>query len=185
MSVYYPTNNCGGGAVAQYTCNPCPEYEYSRIRSIAFVKNSVSFSNPSSPTEWDTAIGAGDAIIIWATQGSYDGGTSVELPGFGDAEFVNGGASHILTYKDASVSDNCDFYNSIRSNTEYTVWFRTSSKIWAAGTPVSVTPKMPIADDLKAVLAYEVTVKWSNPDLPCGYDIPDGIFTNCYIPIVV
>jgi hypothetical protein len=184
MSVYYPTSTCGGGAIPQYTCNPCPDYEYGRVRSIAFVKNSVSFTDPTSHIEWNTALGAGNAIVIWATQGNYDGGTSQELPGFGDAEFVNGGVSHVVVYKDASTTDNCDFYNSIKNSTEYTMWFRTSTKIWSAGAPVNITPKMPIADDLKSVVTYEVTVKWQNADLPCPYDIPDGIFENCYIPIV-
>ncbi len=83
MSVYYPASNCGGGAIPQYSCNPCPEYEYSRIRSIAFVKNTFSFTDPSDPTEWNTGLGNGDIIVIWATSGTYDGSTIEELVGFG------------------------------------------------------------------------------------------------------
>ena len=184
MSVYYPASNCGGGAIPQYTCNPCPTYEYSRIRSIAYVKNTFSFTDPEDPTEWNTGLSNGEIFVLWATSGNYDGGQAVELVGFGDSEFVNGGISHVLTYKDPNTTANCDFYNAIKDSTDYTVWFRTSTKIWEAGAPVTITPKMPVADDLKAVLTYEVTLKWQNSNLPCPYEIPDGIFSECYIPIV-
>lgn len=181
MSIYYPASNCGGGAIPAYTCNPCPDYAYGRVRSIGFVKNSFSFTDPSDPTEWNSALASGDAIVIWAVSGTYDGGTATDLPGFGDAEFVSGGISHVLTYRDPSVVDNCDFYNAIKDSTDYTVWFRTSSKIWGAGAPVNISAKMPVADDLKSVITYEVTLKWQNPSLPCPYDIPDGIFDTCFI----
>lgn len=184
MSVYYPASNCGGGAIPQYSCNPCPEYEYSRIRSISYVKNTFSFTDPSDPTEWNTGLGNGDIIVIWATSGTYDGGTIEELVGFGDAETQNGGSTHILTYKDPNSTTNCNFYNAIKNSSDYTIWFRTSSKIWGAGAPVTITPKIPVADDLKAVLTYEVQVKWQNSSLPCPYDTPDGIFDQCYVPIV-
>ena len=184
MSVYYPASNCGGtGSIPTYSCNPCPEYEYSRIRSVAFVKNTWSFTDPSDSTEWDAALTAGAAIVIWATSGSYDGSTIDELVGFGDAETQNGGATHVLTYKDPNSTTNCDFYNAIKQSSDYTVWFRTSSKIWGAGAPVTITPKLPVSDNLKDVLTYEVTVKWQNASLPCPYDTPDGIFNQCYIPL--
>ena len=184
MSVYYPASNCGGGVIPQYSCSPCPNYEYGRIRSVAIVKNTFSFTDPEDPTEWNTGLANGDITVLWATAGNYDGGTVTELPGFADSEFVNGGISHILTYRDPNVVENCDYYNAIKESNDYTLWFRTSSKIWEAGAPVTITPKIPIADDLKSVMTYEVTVKWQNPNLPCPYSIPDGIFSECYVPIV-
>ena len=183
MSVYYPASNCGGGAIPKYSCNPCPDYEYSRIRSIAFVKNNYSLTDPSNPTQWNTALSTNNAIVLWSTSGTYDGGTTEEIVGFGDSETINGATTHILTYKDPNVVENCDFYNAIKDSSDYTVYFRTSSKIWAAGAPVTITPKMPVADDLKGVLTYEVQLKWVSPDLPCGYNIPDGIFDTCYIDL--
>lgn len=184
MSVYYPSGNCGPGEIPQYTCTPCGDYEYSRIRSMAFVKTSFSFTDPSDPTEWNTALAAGDAIVLYAVSGSYDGGSTTESPGFGDQETINAGTTHVITYRDPNVADNCDFYNAIKYSSQYTAWFKTSSKIWSADAPVTITPKAPVTDDIKAVMAYEVTVKWSNPDMPCPYDIPDGIFDQCYVPIV-
>jgi len=188
MSVYYPSGNCGGAAIPDYTCSPCgSSYEYGRIRSIAFVKSNYSIADPSNPTQWNTAIATGNAIVIWATSGNYDSATE-ELVGFGDAETVNGGITHTLVYKDPNVQvdnaqGNCDFYNAIKDSSEYTVYFRTSSRLWAANAPVTISPKMPVADDLKSVLTYEVTVKWQNSSLPCSSAVPDGIFDTCYVPV--
>lgn len=183
MSVYYPSGCSAGNTVPTYSCSPCPEYEYGRIRSIAFVKNSFSFTDPTSAAEWTTGIENEDIVVIWETQGSYDGGTTSELTGFGDREFTNGGTTHVLTFKDPNYSENCDFYNAIRNSSDYTIAFRTSSKVHLAGAPVTITPKNPVADDLKSNVVWEATVKWQNPDSPCPYETPAGIFGRCYIPL--
>jgi hypothetical protein len=180
-SIYYPTADCNPGGIPLYTCNPCPDYEYGRIRSVAFVKNTYTFVNPESAVEWSTAIQNGDAIVIWETQGNYDGGTTSELPGFGDRELTNGGTSHIAVYKDPNYDVNCDFYNAIRNSSDYSFVYRTSSKIHFANAPATITPKNPVGDDLKSNVVWEVTVKWQNPDSPCPYDAPDGIFEECYV----
>ncbi len=185
MSVYYPSDSgCGsGGAIPTYSCNPCPSYEYGRIRSVAFIKNTFSFTDPTSPTEWTTGIDNGDIIVIWQTQGSYDGGTTSELAGFGDSEFTNGGTSHVLNFKDPNYLENCDFYTQIKYSSEYTIAFRTSSAVHLANAPVTITPKNPVADDLKSNVVWDVTAKWQNPDSPCPYTTPAGIFDRCYIPL--
>lgn len=181
MSLYYPSSACGGGTIADYACNPCPEYEYGRIRSIAFVKNTFTFTDPTSSTEWTTGVNNGDIIVIWKTSGTYDGGTTAELVGFGDSATENGNTTHVLTFKDPNYADNCDFYNSIKGSSDYTTAFRTSSQIHLAGAPVTITPKNPIADDINSVVTWEIQLKWTNPDSPCPYDTPSGIFDRCYI----
>lgn len=188
MSVYYPSDSgCGtGGVVPTYSCNPCPAYEYGRIRSAAFIKISylgALLIDPTNPTIWTTGVDNLDIIPIWQTQGSYDGGTTSELAGFGDSEFVNGGTSHILNFKDPNYLENCDFYNQIKYSSEYTVAFRTSSAVHIAQAPVNITPKNPVADDLKSNVVWDVTVKWQYADSPCPFTTPAGIFDRCYIPL--
>lgn len=179
--IYYPTSNCGeSGVIPDYTCSPCPAYEFGRVRSIFYKKTSYDFVDPTDPTEWTTAIENKDVIVLWETQGTYDGGTTEELAGFGDRETTNGGTTHILTYKDPNYSDNCDFYNAIKTSNEYEAGFRTSSKIHFTDAPVTITPKNPIADDLKSIVVWEVQLKWQNSNSPCPYDTPEGTFENCY-----
>jgi len=183
MSVYYPSGCGPSQTIPTYSCSDCPEYEYGRIRSVFFYKNSFSFTDPTNPTEWDAGISNEDIIVIWETQGSYDGGTTSELTGFGDREFTNGGTSHVLTYKDPNYAENCDFYNAMRGSSNYSFGYRTSSKIHLSGAPVTATPKNPVQDDLKSNVVWEVVVKWQNADSPCPYDTPEGIFDSCYIPL--
>lgn len=181
MSLYYPASDCGGSTVPAYACNPCPSYEYGRIRSVAFIKNSFTFTDPTSTAQWTTGVNAGDIIIVWKTQGSYDGGVTSEQVGFGDSATVNGNTTHTLVFKDPNYADNCDFYNAIKGSSDYTIAFRTSSQIHLAGAPVTITPKNVIADDINSVVVWEVQVKWTNPDSPCAYTTPASIFDLCYI----
>lgn len=187
MSIYYPSSNCGGGSIPDYYCNPCLDssvIEYGRVRSIALIKNTyinTLLANPSSSSVWSTGINNADIIVIYATQGSYDGGTVQELTGFADSVTYNGNTTHILTYRDPFSASNCDFYNAIRNTTDYTIAFRTSTQVWFAESPVTFTPKNPVADDIQSAMSWEVQCKWQNPDSPCGYPTPAGIFDNCYI----
>jgi hypothetical protein len=187
MSIYYPSSSCGGGSIPDYYCNPCLDssvIEYGRVRSIALIKNTyinTLLANPTSSAVWSTGINNADIIVIYQTQGSYDGGTTSELTGFGDSVTYNGNTTHILTYKDPFAADNCDFYNAIRNSTDYTIAFRTSTKTWFAEEPVTFTPKNAVADDIASAMAWEVQCKWQNSDSPCGYTTPVGIFDNCYI----
>ena len=183
MSVpYYPSGNCGStGSIPAYACSPCPTYEYGRIRSIALIKNSFTFIDPTKASEWSAGITAGNIVVIWETQGTYDGGSTSELAGFGDRETTNGGTKHTLTFKDPNYKDNADYYNAIRGTSEYTLAYRTSNLVHLIGEPVTFTPKNPVQDDTKSNVVWEVQAVWSSPDSPVPYATPIGIFDRCYI----
>lgn len=184
MSIYYPSSDCSAGAVPDYTCNPCPTYEYGRIRSIALIKSSyldTLLADPTNTTLWTTGVDNGSVVIIYKTQGTYDGGSTTELTGFGDAATFNGNTTHTLTYKDPNYSDNCDFYNAIKDSQEYTIAYRTSSKVHFSDAPVTLTPKNPVQDDINAVQVWEVQAKWTNPSAPCPYNYPSAVFDTCFV----
>ena len=181
MAIYYPDSNCGGGEIPVYSCNPCPDYEYGRVRSVAYVKNTFSFTDPTSPAQWAAGILADDIIVVWQTKGLYDGGVTAELVGFGDSITINGNTTHTLTYDDPNYKENCDFYNAIKFSQEYYGVFRTSTQIHLTGAPITVTPKNPVADDINSVVTWNVTWKWTNPDSPCAFNTPAGIFDSCYV----
>lgn len=184
MSIYYPTSTCSGGEIPSYNCNPCPVYEYGRIRSLAFIKTSYVSSilvDPTDASVWSTGINSGDIVVVWKCSGSYDGGTTTELTGFGDSATFNGNTTHIATVNDPNYLENCDFYNAIRNSEEYTIAYRTSSSIHIAETPVTISPKNPVADDINSVVTWNLTLKWTNAESPCPYTTPVGIFDQCYI----
>ena len=177
VALYYPSCST---SISDYSCSPCPPRENARVRSVAFVKASYTWTNQSSSSEWATAIQNQNAIVIWQTQGNYDASVT-ELTGFGDTPFYNGNGTHTLTFKDPNAAANVDFYNDITGSQEYTVVYRTSSYIWFAVKPVIVTPKAPVVDDINGVLTIDCTVKWTSPSIPTPYATPAGIFDRCYI----
>ena len=184
MSGYYPSSTCSGETIPDYNCNPCPTYEYGRIRSIALIKTTyvaTLIASPSSSAAWSAGMLSGDIFVIWKTSGSYDGGTTTELAGFGDSATFNGNTTHIATVKDPNYNENCDFYNAIRSSEEYTFAYRTSASIHIAETPVTISPKNPVADDINSVVTWDLTLKWTNDESPCPYTRPTGIFDTCFI----
>ncbi len=184
MSVYYPQSNCGtSGVIPDYSCSDCPELEFGRVSSFAFIANTFSFTDPTNSAEWDVGIASGDIRVVWQTQGSYDGGTTAENPGFGRQEFSLGSTSHILNFKDPNYKNNCDFYNSIKYSSSYKGAYVTSSQVHLIDSPITIIPKNPVQDDLKSVVTWDVTIKWAGYDSPCPYDKPDGIFEACYVPL--
>lgn len=182
MSLYYPTSSCGeSGVIPDYSCNPCPSYEFGRVGSIAFIKNSFTFTDPTVSSQWVTGITAKDIIVVWKTQGSYDGGVTAELPGYGRSFSENGNTTHTLNFKDPNYIENWDFYNGIKGSSEYTIAFCTSTQVHLAGAPVTITPKNPIQEDINSVVVWDVQAKWTNSSPPRPYNQPSGIFDTCYI----
>jgi len=177
MSVYYPTG-CDDLVPAHY-CDSCESPELGRIRSVAFIKNTLTFSDPSSPTEWEAGFASGEIFLIPFTNGTYDGGAEVESPGYGDQATRITGYNFQVTYNDPNYRNNCDFYNALKDSRQYKFAFRTETQIHLTDTTVSVIPKNPVTDDVNSAVVWSVTVKWAGKELPCPVDVPEGIFDEC------
>lgn len=184
MSYYLPSGSCGGGSQPDYSCGACITTEHGRIRSIAIIKTSyvaTVMAAPSSNSTWTTGLSSGNLFALYATQGSYDGGSTTELTGFGNQATLNGNTTHTLTFKDPFYGENCDFYNSIRDSSEYTIAYVTENYVHFAETTVTFSPKNPVQDDINSVLTWEVQCKWTNPDSPCAYEKPSTFFDTCAV----
>lgn len=186
MSIYYPSG-CSSSTVPAYYCSGCIDssaLEFGRVRSVAYIKNTyidTVLASPTSASVWTTGVNSGDIIVIYQTQGSYSGATTAELTGFGNNVTINGNTTHELIYRDAFPAENVDFYNALKGSTEYTIAFRTSSKLWYAEEPVTVTPKIVVSDDIASTVTMEVLVKWTSADIPTAYNIPTSVFDSCFI----
>ena len=184
MSYYLPSGSCGGGAVPDYSCGPCITTEHGRIRSIAIIKKSyvaTIIAAASVDATWTTGLSTGNLFSLYATQGSYDGGSTTELTGFGNQATFNGNTTHTLAYKDPFYGDNCDFYNAIRQSSEYTLAYITENFVHFAEEICTFSPKNLVADDINSVLSWEVSVKWTNPNSPCPYNKPPTFFDSCAV----
>lgn len=177
----YTIYNPGGceTVVGDHFCVDCPDTEKGRVRSVAFIKNTFSFIDPSDPTEWDTGIANKDIIIIAETNGNFDGGSEVEGTGYGDQATKLVGYNFQAVYNDPNYKQNATFYNGLKRSRNYRFAYRTETQVHLTENTVSVIPKNPVAEDLTSEVTWNVTVKWAEEDLPIPYDTPAGIF-KCF-----
>lgn len=174
-SVYYPSG-CDA-AVGDHYCNNCPTAENGRLRSAAFIASDFAFTDPTNPTEWRNGILAKKILIIPNTNGTFDGGSEVEVPGYGDQATKLTGYNFVAVYNDPDYKLNADFYNALKRSRNWRFAYRTSSQTHLTQNTVSVIPKNPVTDDIASEVTWNVTVKWADDDLPIPYDTPTGIFT--------
>ena len=177
--LYYPSS-CDEDIPA-HSCSDCPDnQEHGRIRGVAYIHKSYTFADPTDPTEWQSAIAAGKVIIIPKTNGSYDGGTPIEGPGYGDQESTNLGSRFSAVYKDPNYAGNVTFYNVLKRSRNWKFCYLTETKLRITRKTVTVFPKDPVQDDITSLVEWEVTVKWMDTQFGEAFDIPDGIF-ECFI----
>lgn len=174
MSIYYPTS-CEQ-EIPNHFCDPCADDEHGRIRSVALIDKSFNFIDPSSSVEWLAGITAGKIVVIAETNGSFDGGSPKEGAGFGDTVATYLGSDFVLKFKDPNYKGNCIFYNAINKSRNYKIAFRTETLIHLSDKTVYLNAKPSIADELTSTIVWDVEAKWSSSNIPCPYDVPDGIF---------
>lgn len=175
---YYPQAGCEQ-AVLEHFCDDCGKIEGARVRSVAFIHESFTFTNKEDPTEWMAGILAKKILVINKTQGSFDGGSPKEAPGFGDQLVRTIGSDYVLQFKDPNYKENRVFYNELKRSRSYSVAFRTETQTHYSNVAVNVEVKNPIADDLNADVLWDVTSKWSSQELTEILDTPLGIFERC------
>jgi hypothetical protein len=179
MSIYYP-QGCDAD-IPDHVCDPCEEIEQGRLRSVAFIRKTVAFTDPSNPVEWQTYFDNGDIILIPQTKGTFDGGAEVEAPGYGDQATRLTGYNFQAQFQDPNYKLNCNFYNSLKNSRDFKFAYRTSTQIHMVDTVVQAIPKNPVTDDINGEVVWDVLVKWSGKDLPCPFDVPPTIFDACVV----
>lgn len=175
--IYYPSG-CAS-AVPNHYCNNCERPEHARVRGVAYIANDFDFINPSDPNEWAQGIADKKIIVIPETNGSFDGGSEVESTGYGDQQTRLNGYNFQAIYNDPNYKNNADFYNAIKNSRNYRFAYRTETQTHLTAVTVQPIPKNPVVEDLTGEVVWNVTVKWSDDDLPIPFDTPAGIF-ECF-----
>jgi len=143
---------------------------------VAFIKDTFEFTDPEDPNEWEAGIASKDIIIVNKTNGSFDGGSEVEGPGYGDQSTELLGYNFVATFNDPNYKNNADFYNAIKRSSNYRFAYKSETMVHLTTKTVSVVPKNPVADDINSSVVWNVTVKWAEEDLPIPYTSPAGVF---------
>lgn len=174
-SLYYPAG-CGA-EIGDHYCNDCETPEGGRVRSVALIRDGFEFNDPEDPSEWQAGIASKDIIIIPKTNGSFDGGSEIEVPGYGDQSTQLTGYNFVLTFNDPNYKLNADFWNAVKRSSNYRLAFRTENLTHHTRNTVSFVPKNPITDDVASRVVWQILAKWAESDLPTPYNTPEGIFT--------
>jgi hypothetical protein len=161
--------------------DPCVnENEGGRVRGIAYVHKSffaTLSADPDNPVVWAQGIAQGQIITIPRTSGTFDGGSPVEVPGYGDTESDVIGFKFVLSYKDPNIKGNTPFYNTIKAASgQYHVAFRTENLTRISDNPCTVIPKSPVEEDMTSRVVWNVDVKFNGEDHPVPFDTPTGVF---------
>lgn len=178
MAVYYPSD-CDV-ELPEHVCDPCETFEQGKIRAAAFIKTTFQFTDITNPTEWQTGINSHDIIIIPAVIGSFDGGTEVLGPGYGDQSETLIGYDFSATIRDPNYKSNCLFWNLLKNSRLYKFYYKTGTQGHLTDNPVVAIPKNPVTEDINSFVEWNVLIKWKGQDLPCPTDVPAGIFDECF-----
>lgn len=164
MAIVYKDCDAGEAALV-YTCDPCLVPEMGRVRSIMLIKKGTTVTVPLNLSTFTASVEAGDIIVIPETIGSFDGGTPVIVPGYGDIKERKSGDNYILAIKDPHYANNTAFW----AEAEKHVWniaFRSETQLHVVTSDVTVTAKAPIEEDLESTVVWNVEAKWFSKTKP-------------------
>lgn len=178
MTVYYQ-DTCTDEDIEHF-CDDCEAQEGARIRSVFFQKEDYEFSDATSKTEWQTAVAAGNVVVIPKTHGTFDGGSPNYGPGFGDEEQRYLNSTFKLNYFDPNLKNNYEFYEAKKRSKTWRVGFRTSTLVWISDRPATITPKAVVSDNEKEGVVWEVEVTWNSANNPEPFTMPEDIF-QCFL----
>lgn len=162
--------------------DPClDEMEHGRVQSTAYINKNyypVLMTGPLDATKWAAGIADKSIYVIPATQGSFDGGSPVEVPGYGAQVTKISGYNFSCGYKDPNLKGNTGFYNSIKNSGNWHFAFKTETLTRISAKPVTIIPKSPVADDPASEVIWDVEVKWFEKDQPVPLEVPATVFTT-------
>jgi len=178
-SIYYP--GCEEEDLPFYTCDPCEDFEGSRVRSVFFVTASyypILIANPLSLALWTAGILSSDIIIIPKVSGTLDAPEPITGKGYGDDLQSNLGRDFTLAWTDPNYKNNCNFYNSLSTKHGiYYVGYRTATQSHISTKTVTPDARAPITENIEDNVEWNGSAKWRSKLQPCPFDTPEGVFT--------
>lgn len=165
----------------QHYCGPCAtaNMEKARIRRGGWLHKSVIaiiLANPTNAALWATAKADGKFIPLPELSGTFDGGSPVYTPGYGDQKERYAGSNFTAAVKDPVYAPNWEHYNSLAGKTTWHFVYCTGSKMHITGVPVTVAPKNPVTENPDDDVVWDSEVKWFETFTPKPHDIPAGVF---------
>lgn len=180
-TAYYP--GCPTGELPFYVCDPCEDYEPSKIRSVGFVTDAYYATlilTPTSTASWVAGIESEDIIIIPRVIGSLDAPDPETSAGYGDATETILPRLYTAAWRDPNYKDNCNFYNTLKTKTgTYHFIYRTGTQTHITPEVVTIDTRAPITENDQEFVEWNGSVRWRSRVQPCPFDTPADIF-ECF-----
>lgn len=172
-TIFYP-----GGCDSELThvCLPCPAVENGRVRNLAFVHDSVTFTDVTNPAEWKTAMLINKILIITPVNGTYDGGNPTIGNGYGSVPKRKTGNVFKISVKSPHFRSNCSLYNTLMSSLNWRVAWTSESLLQISDSAAFIIAKDPIEEAVESERVWNLEIEFSQKNISCHYAIPGGIF---------
>lgn len=160
----------------QHYCSDCPDAENGRVRHLAFVHTSYTFTDYESQGQWQTGIQDNLIKIIANVRGTYTGGEPVLGPGFGDIPQKKTGTNFKLNVTDPNFLLNCPFYNALANSFNWRVAWCSATVFQISDKACLVVPKDPIEETVESERYWQLEISFSQKSIPCHKTIPANVF---------
>jgi hypothetical protein len=155
------------------------DVEPGSVVAVAFIDEDVSFTDITDPAEWANLTYSTDILVHQEVRGSYAKPAATEIPGKGKQDTRVVGRKHELAFKVSSIKGNDNYWNTLNRSTNYTLAFVVGSDydlLLRVDKNVSIDAGPVVQEGLDTEVDWEVSVKWSDIDVPSTSDVPAGIF---------
>ena len=155
------------------------DVENGSVVAVAFIEDSVTFTDITDPSEWVGQTYASDILIHNEVRGSYPKPAPTEIPGKGKQDTRIVGRKHELTFRVSKIKGNDGYWNSLNQSTNYKLAFVIGGDydlLYFVDVNVSIDAASDVQEGLDTEVDWMVSVKWSDKDLPSTSDVPAGIF---------
>jgi len=168
---YYPS--CCD-TIQENDCDVCVN-ELARVRAVAFVHKSfysALMAGLDNVTTWSLGRSQGNIFMYPETQGEYDGGSAITTRGFMSAQEQPVAMKFGIEFKEPNYIGNRNHWNSLFGNRNFYCFWITETIMYSSTRAVVITPKNPIANDLKQTIVWEASINWVDNQFPNENDIP-------------
>ena len=155
------------------------EVEVGSIVAVAFIEDSMVFTDYSDPAQWLNTIYDSDVLVHKEVRGSYPKASPTEIAGKGKQDVRVVGRKHEVTFRVSAIKNNDNYWNTLNRATNYRfamVIGQDYDLLLVVEANVSIDAGPDIQEALDTEADWLVTVKWSDIDVPITSDVPAGIF---------
>lgn len=177
LYAYYP-ENCDS-SLGNHVCSPCPDTEAGRIRHVAFINSTYTFTDYEDEAEWIAGIESGDIKVIPNVNGTFDGGTTNFGRGYGSVPKKKTGKLFKAPYFDPNLVGNDQFYNDLSNSIGWRIAIVGATIMRVSDNAVTIDAKDVVEEPIESEVVWNVEVEFSQQSNPLHYSIPAGVF-ECF-----